>query len=71
VEILFDLILDDLTSFIFEILFDLIVPLAEALFHLLAGFGRFRRWLDLRPNFDSSAAFAAAQVRPVVGRLWP
>ncbi|MGV7211703.1 hypothetical protein [Bradyrhizobium sp. UFLA05-112] len=54
-EILFDLILDDLAGFIFEILFELVIRLAEALFHLFGWLlERFRRWLDLQPNIDPS-----------------
>lgn len=52
-EILFDLILDDLAGFIFEILFELVIRLAEALFHLIGWLLKcFRRWLDLQPNID-------------------
>ncbi|GLR87853.1 hypothetical protein [Bradyrhizobium iriomotense] len=52
-EILFDLILDDLAGPIFELLLELVVRLAEALFHLIGWLlERFRRWLDLQPNID-------------------
>ncbi|HEV2154537.1 hypothetical protein [Bradyrhizobium sp.] len=52
-EILFDLILDDLAGFIFEILFELVIRLAEVLFHLIGWVLKcFRRWLDLQPNID-------------------
>lgn len=72
-ESLFDLVVDDLAGFIFEILFEVIFRLAEALFHLIGWLlERLRRWLDWQPNVDPAqitmlqrcgrASFAASLV---------
>jgi hypothetical protein len=64
-EILFDLVLDDLAGFIFEILFELFIRLAEALFHLI---GWLLECLRLGPEWQPATDSAQLSMLERYGR---